>query len=333
MKGKCDAHCCNHHTKKAMLEYERIISKGIIPKSFFEQETRDGFLVTSKRKKVWAIELDLLFEVAQICERHNIQYYLFGGCLLGAIRHKGFIPWDDDIDIMMRRRDYEQFAKLAQDELEDPYFLQTPLTDGCWCDLIRVCNSNTTGIRKILQHTENVNKGIFIDIFPLDAVSNNPFFRKIRYKTVALSSRLASYYSFELSDSWKSKLISKILHWPILKIDIKKWYIHVNKLASSTHVKNPHKMGIITRIPLDSEKICWNKECFDGKIKVPFEFFSIEIPEKYDEILKTMYGDYMVFPPVEARGKWHNTVFDPDTPFEVYCLEHKHLDNETFENM
>ena len=314
-----------------MLEYERIISKGIIPKSFFDQETRDGFSVTTKRKKVWAIELDLLFEVAKICERHNIQYYFIGGSLLGAIRHKGFIPWDDDIDIMMRRKDYELFAEAAQKELESPYFLQTTLTDNCWCDIMRVCNSNTTGIRKILQHTENVNKGIFIDIFPLDVVSNNRFFREIRFKAVSISSRLASYYSFEMSDSWKSKVISKILHLPFFKIDIKKWYMHVNRLASSTNYKKPHQLGIIISTPAPLEKECWNEECLERMINVPFEFFSIKIPEKYDEILKSEFGNYMELPPEENRGKWHNTIFDPDTPFEIYCSENIHSTQKTAE--
>jgi len=127
-----------------MTECERIIAKGIIPKEFLKEETLCDFLVTEERKKLWMISLDMLLEFDRICKQHNIKYYLMGGTLLGAIRHKGFVPWDDDTDVMMLREDYEKFKKLEH-EFQQPYFLQTPQNDpGNLYSTIRIRNSNTT---------------------------------------------------------------------------------------------------------------------------------------------------------------------------------------------
>ncbi len=92
-----------------MTECERIIEQGILPKSFFEQEERCDFLVTEKRKKIWAVLLDLLIKFDFVCKKYSLTYFLADGTLLGAARHQGFIPWDDDIDVSMPREDYEKF--------------------------------------------------------------------------------------------------------------------------------------------------------------------------------------------------------------------------------
>ena len=111
-----------------MTEPERIVASGIVPPSFLQEETVCEFFVDSTRKKIWAIELDILIEFDRICKKHGLKYFLMCGTLLGAIRHKGFIPWDDDIDVAMPRDDFNKLNTL-QDEFKHPFFLQTPLTD------------------------------------------------------------------------------------------------------------------------------------------------------------------------------------------------------------
>ena len=91
-----------------------------------------GYPVDDTRKKVWAVELDIFKKFIELCERHGLTYYTFSGTLIGAVRHKGFVPWDDDIDIVMLRRDYDRFVEIAEKELEEPYFLQTTMTDHCY---------------------------------------------------------------------------------------------------------------------------------------------------------------------------------------------------------
>ena len=90
-----------------------------------EEEIRDGYKVSADMKKLWSVQMEILDQIDQICERHNITYYADGGTLLGAVRHKGFIPWDDDLDICMFKDELDKFIKYAKEELKDPYFLQT----------------------------------------------------------------------------------------------------------------------------------------------------------------------------------------------------------------
>lgn len=150
-----------------MTEIERIMNKEILPKDFLKEETRCEFFVDEKRKKLWTIGLDLLIEFDRVCKKHGLKYFLIGGSLLGAIRHNGFIPWDDDIDVGMLRCDYEKFLTLAY-EFENPYFLQTPYTDeGYYFSFAKLRNSNTAAISNAFRY-ENFNQGVFLDIFPLD---------------------------------------------------------------------------------------------------------------------------------------------------------------------
>ena len=150
-----------------MNECERIIKEGILPKSFFCEEIRNGFKVTTERKKIWAIELDLLIKFDKVCQKYGFKYWLAYGSLLGAVRHKGFIPWDDDLDVMMPREDYDSFIKLSS-EFENPYFLQTHETDkGYYYSFAKLRNSNTTAVSKMFAF-EKWNQGIFLDIFPND---------------------------------------------------------------------------------------------------------------------------------------------------------------------
>lgn len=95
-----------------------------IPKSFLESEVRCGYEVSAQMKKVWAVELDLLMEAKRVFEKYNIRWYAIGGTLLGAARHNGFIPWDDDIDIAIPRTDYERLRSVARKEFSHPYFFQ-----------------------------------------------------------------------------------------------------------------------------------------------------------------------------------------------------------------
>ena len=149
-----------------MTECERIIENGIVSPDFLKPETICDFYVDEKRKKVWSIGIDLLVKLDQICRKHNLQYSVAFGSLLGIIRHQGFIPWDDDIDVVMPREDYEKL-RLLKCEFEEPYFLQYPGDDGYLFSFAKLRNSNTTSISKPFRY-ESFNQGHFLDIFPLD---------------------------------------------------------------------------------------------------------------------------------------------------------------------
>ena len=150
-----------------MTEIERIIKKGVITKDFLKEEVRNDFRVTTERKKLWAILLDLTLEFDRVCKKHGLTYFLWSGSMLGAVRHNGFIPWDDDIDVIMPRKDYERFLLLG-DEFKDPYFFQTPYTDPeCCYSFVKIRNCLTTGVVDLFKY-QNFNHGIWLSIMPLD---------------------------------------------------------------------------------------------------------------------------------------------------------------------
>ena len=124
-------------------------------------------------KKIWAVELDLLKAFLDYCEKHGLRCWVEGGTLLGAVRHKGFIPWDDDADLAMLREDYDKMCQIGNDGLEEPYFLQTAFSDVDYHrGHAQFRRSDTAGIRPS-DAFQPFNQGIFIDIFPLDAAPDD----------------------------------------------------------------------------------------------------------------------------------------------------------------
>ena len=124
-------------------------------------------------QKMQEVEIDLFKAFIEVCQKLQLKYYLLGGTLLGAVRHKGFIPWDDDIDVGMPRKDYEIFIQKAQDLLPEHYFVQTlysePTIPYNFC---KIRNSNTTFVEYSIKKL-NINHGVYIDVFPLDGYPND----------------------------------------------------------------------------------------------------------------------------------------------------------------
>ena len=246
-------------------------------------------------KKVWAVQIDLLEQVKKICKKHGLKYFADSGTLIGAIRHKGYIPWDDDIDLVMMRNDYNKFMEYAKSELEFPYFLQTVYTDK---DIMRahaqLRNSKTTGYMPY-EKNRPYNKGIFIDIFPLDVIPEDPqlkkFSLKIKFKWKLLNNLVNYKYNKKNIVSWaKHYLIVKPL---TLWMDYKILYAKYERLCSQYNNSEFNRVSYIA-YSHGKKKHIWNKEWFDSAKEVDFEFTKINIPVGYNERLKTEYGDYMV---------------------------------------
>ena len=137
-------------------------------KDIEKDEIRSGFLVTTDRKKIWNKEIELLLEVDRICKKHDIKYFAFFGTMLGAARHKGFIPWDDDIDVAMMRPDYMRFLDVAKQEIKSPYFFKNIYTDNRIFHFSKLMDDTTSAIEFLNE--KNIHQGMFVDIFPLDVV-------------------------------------------------------------------------------------------------------------------------------------------------------------------
>lgn len=142
---------------------------------FYKEEIRCGWRVDEKTKRIWAVQLEMLDEVERICKKYGLKYFADSGTLIGAVRHQGYIPWDDDIDLAMLREDYETFLKVAPGELKEHLVLQTPYREKNYLRAhAQLRNSRTTGCSRE-DRKAGYNCGIFIDIFPLDAMPEAVF--------------------------------------------------------------------------------------------------------------------------------------------------------------
>lgn len=296
-----------------MTEIERIINKGIITESFLKEEVKNDFLVTKERKKLWAVILDIISEFNRVCKKYGFKYYLFYGALLGAVRHHGFIPWDDDFDVAMPREDYNRFINLSE-EFKYPYFLQTPYTDSeSYYTYAKIRNSNTSGISEMFKY-QKFNHGIWMTIFPLDRWDNNG--GEERYSKIKkLAIDCSTYMRINNPNlSPKDKERVKAYHGDPLRD-----YEEIQRLASSC--KDPNSKYVMTAVITQGRYDQKLLDAADFATAVPLDFEGIQVlaPCGYEHLLRVWYDDYMQLPPIEERGVWHaGMVFDADISYKDY---------------
>ena len=289
--------------------------------SNMEEEIRCGFPVSIERKEIWACLLDLLSVVDGICKKYDILYYAIGGTLLGAVRHQGFIPWDDDIDIGMLRNDYNRFLEVAPKEITGKYFFQTTLTDTeYYKEWARIRNSETTGIT---DHYEmhNCNNGIYMDIFPLENY-NDSLAGKIHMKTMMTLGRILTV-KMHHNTRPRNSIKSHIIYGLSFLFDLKKTHI-LRERIETKHARKRSRY-VIEDMHFESfsaDQLTFEREDFDDIVYLPFEEGTIPAPAGYERMLTTEYGNYMEFPPIEERGLHHSIIFDPHTPYKEYIADH-----------
>ena len=280
-----------------------------------KEEVRSNFVVTTKRKKVWAVELGLLEELIRVCKKHHINYFLIGGSLLGAIRHKGFIPWDDDIDVAMLREDYEKLLKVSE-EFKKPYFLATSLNDNHFIGHAQLKNLNTTAIPENEKQLD-YKKAIFIDIFVFDRVSEDAKERKMQKKKLKFYNILLRGWYF--AEVPTKNFISKLFRFIIRRL---------KKIISFTGLYNRYENVATKFNDTDSSVISnplfyvhYDKDLnkyadFKDLIDWDFEYLKVKVPRNYDAVLTRLYGDYMK--PVKDTQLHDIGTFDTENSYEVH---------------
>lgn len=298
-----------------------------ITSDFLSEEIRDGYLVTNTNKKIWAIELDLLAKLLDVCKNNGIKVFAFAGTLLGAVRHHGFIPWDDDIDVCMLQEDFIKLERIAKDEFESPYFLQTARTDPRYFfGYARLRNSDTTGIIN-WNASLDYNNGIYVDIFVLNGIpEDDKRLIKLLNKRDFIHKLLNTYYKSyrkkgikKIGQSIISSLLQKVIDYDSL--------IDIYRNTLSTYDNEPKRYALLTHDWDFIHKYWCPTYSFEKTVELPFECISIPAPLNYNEILINIYGDYMRYPPVDERGKWHQNmvVYDPDVSYIEYMKLHENL--------
>lgn len=270
-----------------------------ISKEFFDEEIRNGFTVTKERKQLWAVELDLLNKFDSVCRKHGLKYCVGAGTMLGAVRHQGFIPWDDDIDVYMLREDYDKFC-LLHEEFEHPYFLQNVYTEpNLLKSFVRLRNSCTTGCT-ISDSRRIVNKGIFIDICPVDGISDNSVLDKIQGMEIFFLRKLYGLYNRSRVPLFGNfpGIIGKIIIIAAGKVFIRNRF-KLFKIGESVakRYSNPDTLlwgnrSIHFDCPKSRRPMC----DYQNVVYMPFEMLSVPVPGNYDAMLSQQYGDYMKIP-------------------------------------
>ncbi len=264
-------------------------------------------------QKMQEVELDLFKAFIEVCEKLRLKYYLLGGTLLGAVRHKGFIPWDDDIDIGMPRKDYEIFIQKAQDLLPEHYFVQTlysePKIPYNFC---KVRNSNTTFIESSIKKL-NINHGVYIDVFPLDGYPNDKKEQK-KFKRKQLFYKIWINKIFTCKDDSFIKRalrlgLKVITFFMPVKVAVKKREKLYKSYAETDMIANYCGAW--------KEKEIVPKDWYGEGVQLEFEGLKVNAPAQYDKWLTQVYGDYMQLPPEEKRVGHHYT--------EVIDLERSYL--------
>lgn len=298
-----------------------------IPEDFLNAETRYGTYVSSEMKKIWAVELDLLYVFQRFCRDNDLKWFLTSGSLIGAIRHKGIIPWDNDIDIMMPRKDFDKLCEIAPDYFQKPYFFQTPVTEkgNFYRSYAKLCNSETTGCSE-REWLQGINGGIFIDIFVLDSIPENKLILKYYLHKINHITHLARFLSPYKNNYSGIKHKFWLFFWRI-KGSIKGDYIF-QKVQSYCQTLNKLNGNLVAFVTSGyNEKKVWDKEWWENSRLVPFEFLNVPIPEGYDKILKKQYGDYMTPPNTEERATHDYLCFSSEIPYYKYFTKKGEADN------
>lgn len=271
---------------------------------------------SNQLKKIQKIELNILNQLIPIFDKHDLKYYALGGTMLGAVRHQGFIPWDDDIDIGMPREDYEKFLNCYKKEIPNSFTIRNFKTDKSY--RYYISRVQDTRYKVIEKRNENVEPFTFvsIDIFPLDGLPKNVFFRKIHeFRILYHRMKMAIGYSDTIDFKRKRNFFEKIIVLTVLKLKLKKIMnsadekLIIDKLLKKYSFEDSYYFSNLMGAYRTRE--VFPKVIIENQTFFKFENIRISGIENYDMYLKKMYGEYLKIPNVEQiEEKVHFEIID-----------------------
>lgn len=268
----------------------------------------EGYVQVTDIKVMQKLLLQLMIKFHEVCEKHGLVYNLCGGTLLGAVRHKGFIPWDDDLDVCMPHADYEKFIQIAKTEYKDDFFMEAPGDKNYIYPFVKIGMKDTVLIEGHLIYSYGVRK-LYLDIFPVDGYPNLPEQGIIEHlRDIEKVVKKMSWSTVKIKPS-KRKLWRKIL--VLVKPFIFEYYRrqgyqkYVKQFLNLTQKYKFEDCDVVSPYwgYLGHEWL--TKDKFLDRVLYDFEGHKFWSVRDYDDWLSRMYGDYMNPPPPEKRVQYH----------------------------
>lgn len=285
---------------------------------YFKTEVRDGFEIPAMMKRAWAAQMEVLHVVAGVCKNNGIRYFADGGTLLGAVRHKGMIPWDDDIDICVVREEYNRLIQVLPKALPHGFVVAGMYADSerlqkaAFVPHLRVIADETLwNFNDYMRYFHGFPyQRVGIDIFPMDYISRDIGITNVQKQIIRLGIETLRDWNKLGENGMLDEYVNgfqKLCNVSFDNVNNVKNYMWkiIDKISSISYRE---EADYITNIFywLDNDNYKMKKECYDYTIELPFENMNIVAPEMYDEVLRAEYGDYMV--PVKGAA-------DNDYPF------------------
>lgn len=271
------------------------------------------------QKRLWDTEQEILDVIHEVCEKHNLRYSLAWGTLIGAIRHQGFIPWDDDVDIMMPREDYHKLMELWPSLGLSDYIMEDYHTDNGYVNnFAKVRKNHTTFLQDEAERERGHHKGVFVDIFPGDRRAPGKVSGIIQYIACAINLLYSRGYT-----SGSAGMIGKVERI-LLKTNRKNYFKRKLKAEKWMTRWNACNTEYVFPCTIECCKWYFPSDLFEELIDVPFNGKQYKSVKKYDEFLRISYGNYMEFPPEEERvWKHHPIIVDFEHNYEELEEEKK----------
>ncbi|MFW4406575.1 LicD family protein [Lactiplantibacillus paraplantarum] len=271
--------------------------------------------------------LDIYKQVAKICERHRLRYFAIGGTCIGAVRHHGFIPWDDDMDIAMPIEDFNMFREIIKTELPSYLTVMDPgVAKHDYLEYLKVMDARTMMTEPTFLRWPDTYEGVWLDIMPLGGIPNSGINRKKYLRKLKRYTRFNYKLRTDINmqKSLTGKLFGSVVHLFRPFIDYqyfwKRWLKHVSQYSFS----DSQYTGYIWSKRVD--KLIFSTEWFGDYVEMPFEDTTIRMPVGWDAMLTQMFGDYMELPPTEKQQSNHEIdegIVDFTTSYQAYQSKNK----------
>ncbi|MBQ9316931.1 MAG: LicD family protein [Atopobiaceae bacterium] len=267
--------------------------------------------MTSMLREHQLVMLEMLRVLDRICSKYGISYQLFAGTALGAVRHGGFIPWDDDLDVVMLRDEYNRFLKVAPEEVGEPYYVQAEFSDHWPCAFSKLRKNGTACIERYIPKDSQTHQGVYIDIFPCDNLSSNGLMRGLQFVASKLLIAQALDKRGYITNNYLKKIAmigarylprGFLYHIVIDSRDSSSCLVHTFLGASRSY-----------------RKAIYPRQWFENSVDISFEGSLYPVSLNYHELLTKLYGSYMKMPSKECVAiKTHAELVDLEHSYEHY---------------